>query len=171
MCSTAAAWRDAMRIRKATTADEGALSEIDRLTWSEVSSPGPRPDTPFFYESGPEGVLVAEVDGFVAGYVVARHPTRFESSRHVLHIQGLAVHPEFQRRGIARALLDAVAELGVRRLTLRVFATNSAARALYESAGFEVEGVLRGEFLAGGHYVDDVLMARDLTRGPRPRTP
>ena len=32
--------------------------------------------------------------------------------------------------------------------------------------GFEVEGVLRGEFLLGGRYVDDVLMALDLTAAP-----
>lgn len=153
-----------MRIRKATTADEAALSEIDRLTWSDLAGPGPRPNTPFFYDAGPEGVLVAEVDGVVAGYLTARHPTRFDSSRHVLHIQGLAVHPEFQRRGIARALLDALAENGgARRLTLRVFAPNAAARALYESAGFEVEGVLREEFLVAGRYIDDVLMARVLS--------
>ena len=38
-----------------------------------------------------------------------------------------------------------------------------AARGLYEAAGFEVEGVLRGEFLLEGDYVDDVLMALDLT--------
>ena len=161
-----------MRIRQATTADEGALSEIDRLTWSARSSPGQMPDTPFFHDSGPEGVLVAELDGIVAGYVVARHPTRFESSRHVLHVQGLAVHPDYQRRGIGRALLDAVAERGgARRITLRVFASNAAAVALYESAGFAVEGVLREEFFVGGRYVDDVLMARDLTRDPPPRTP
>ena len=161
----------AITIRKATRADEPALTEIDRLTWSEVSHPGPAPKARFFQDSGPEGVLVAELDGAVAGYVVGRNPTRFESTRHVLEVQGIAVHPRFQRRGVARALLDALAEQGARRLTLRVFATNDGARALYESAGFEVEGVLREEFFLGGRYVDDLLMARDLTQGPRPRTP
>ena len=49
------------------------------------------------------------------------------------------------------------------RSTLRVFAPNAAARALYDAAGFEVEGVLRGEFFLEGEYVDDLLMALDLT--------
>jgi RimJ/RimL family protein N-acetyltransferase len=50
-------------------------------------------------------------------------------------------------------------------MTLRVFAANERARRLYERLGFEVEGVLRDEFMVGrGEYVDDVLMALDLTR-------
>jgi RimJ/RimL family protein N-acetyltransferase len=47
---------------------------------------------------------------------------------------------------------------------LRVLETNSRARLLYEAGGFEVEGVLHGEFMLAGRYVDDLLMARDLTR-------
>jgi RimJ/RimL family protein N-acetyltransferase len=48
-------------------------------------------------------------------------------------------------------------------MTLRVFAPNARARRLYERLGFEVEGVLRGEFrVADGTLVDDVLMAREL---------
>ena len=39
---------------------------------------------------------------------------------------------------------------------------NDAALRLYESAGFVVEGVQRGEFFLDGEYVDDVLMALDL---------
>jgi len=35
-------------------------------------------------------------------------------------------------------------------------------RRLYESCGFVVEGVLRGEFHVDGRDVDDVLMARAL---------
>ena len=85
----------------------------------------------------------------------------------MLQINGLAVDPAYRRRGIARALLDAAIDesrsRGARRLTLRVFAPNAAARALYDAAGFEVEGVLRAEFFLEGSYVDDVLMALDLT--------
>lgn len=50
-----------------------------------------------------------------------------------------------------------------RKLALRVLGRGDRARLLYESCGFQVEGVLRGEFHLGGRYVDDVLMARDLT--------
>ena len=44
--------------------------------------------------------------------------------------------------------------------SLRVLGENDAARRLYERAGYEVEGVLRGEFHLDGRDVDDVLMAR-----------
>ena len=55
---------------------------------------------------------------------------------------------------------------GARKLSLRVLGDNTVARGLYESCGFAVEGVLRDEFLVDGRYVDDVLMARDLTTPP-----
>jgi len=111
----------------------------------------------------PNDVLVAVLDGQLAGYVKLRHPTGLDSNRHVLAIHGLAVDPAWQRRGIARALLDAAVESasarGARKLTLRVLAPNTGARALYESYGFEIEGVQREEFRLDGRYVDDVLMA------------
>jgi RimJ/RimL family protein N-acetyltransferase len=40
-----------------------------------------------------------------------------------------------------------------------VLSTNEAARALYRSIGFAVEGVPREDCLIDGEYVDDVLMA------------
>ncbi|NED74569.1 GNAT family N-acetyltransferase, partial [Streptomyces sp. SID9944] len=49
---------------------------------------------------------------------------------------------------------------GARRITLRVLGHNTPARRLYESEGYAVEGVLPGEFLLEGAYVDDVLMGR-----------
>jgi RimJ/RimL family protein N-acetyltransferase len=54
---------------------------------------------------------------------------------------------------------------GGRRITLRVFGPNERAQRLYRRLGFELEGVLRQEFRVGDdEYVDDLLMALDLTR-------
>jgi ribosomal protein S18 acetylase RimI-like enzyme len=152
-------------------ADAPALLALDAATWSPAVTPSPAPGRtkPFFAEGErPEDVLVAEVDGRIVGYVELRSPTHLESNGHVQQIRGIAVDPPAQRRGIGRALLDgAITEArrrGARRLTLRVLAPNAAARAAYEASGFEVEGVLRGEFLLDGRYVDDVLMALDLSR-------
>jgi RimJ/RimL family protein N-acetyltransferase len=68
---------------------------------------------------------------------------------------------------VGRALVDAAAAearaRGATRLTLRVLGPNAGARDLYESAGFVVEGTLRGEFVLEGELVDDVLMARSLS--------
>ncbi len=105
--------------------------------------------------------------GAVVGYVRIGAPTSVASNRHVVAITGLAVDPGRRGEGIGRALVDAAAReaaaRGARRLTLRVLGPNAAARGLYERAGFVVEGVLRDEFHLDGRYVDDVLMARDLT--------
>ena len=156
-------------IRRARIEDDAALQAVDVAGWTWLAMPAGRPDpaAPFFGEgAGPDDVLVADCDR-VVGYVRLRHPGRLPSNRHVLQINGIAVDPAYRRRGIARALLDAAIEesrsRGARRLTLRVFAPNAAARALYEAAGFEIEGVLRGEFFLEGAYVDDILMALDLT--------
>ncbi|SOC50525.1 Ribosomal protein S18 acetylase RimI [Blastococcus aggregatus] len=158
-----------IRIRPAVPADGPRLVFLDRATWSPENAVAPLPadDADFFERRPPGDVLVAEDAGGVVGYTQFGRPTPLASNEHVLHIQGLAVDPPAQRRGVARQLLDAAAEeaarRGVRKLGLRVLGGNTAARALYESAGFEVEGVLREEFLLGGRYVDDVLMARRLT--------
>jgi ribosomal protein S18 acetylase RimI-like enzyme len=111
-------------------------------------------------------VLVAEIDGVVAGYISIRPATELQASRHVQHVTGLAVDPALQGRGVGRALVEAAAleaaKRGARRLTLRVLEPNVSARRLYDACGFVVEGVLRGEFRLDGEDVDDVLMARAL---------
>jgi ribosomal protein S18 acetylase RimI-like enzyme len=158
-------------VRPARADDEAPLLAIDRATWSPYSSPAPAPpEGPFFNERTTlENILVAELDGRVVGYGKLDHPTELPASGHVWHVMGLAVDPSSEGRGAGRALMEAMVdrarERGGRRITLRVFAPNERARRLYERGGFEVEGVLRGEFEVGdGEYVDDVLMARDLTR-------
>jgi ribosomal protein S18 acetylase RimI-like enzyme len=156
-------------VRPASLADEAALAAIDRVTWTPDTSPAPVPPEgrPFFDErTAPADVLVAEVDGGVAGYAKLGLATELPASAHVRTIAGFAVDPGRQRQGVGRALLDAAAAearaRGATRLTLRVLGGNEGARRLYESAGFVVEGILRGEFVLAGGPVDDVLMALDL---------
>jgi ribosomal protein S18 acetylase RimI-like enzyme len=160
-----------VEVRPARPGDDRALVTIDRATWTPATSPAPPPPEPdwrFFDERVDiRDVLVAELDGEVVGYVRLGRPTPVPANDHVLTINGIAVGPEFQRRGVGRALLDAaIVEARTRRarkLTLRVLGPNTAARRLYESAGFVVEGVLHEEFRLEGRFVDDVLMALDLT--------
>jgi ribosomal protein S18 acetylase RimI-like enzyme len=156
-------------IRSALQDDGSALRALDIASWSWTVSPAPAPpaDKPFFNTTKrPEDVLVAEVAGAVAGYVALGPALPLESSRHVVEIKGLAVDPAHRGRGIGRLLVEAAAQAaaarGARKLTLGVLETNTVARALYESCGFVVEGVLREAFLLDGRYVDDVRMALDL---------
>ena len=155
-----------MTVRQARPEDEPGLRDIDAATWTTGVSPAPPPsvDAAFFGERiAPADVLVAEAGCVVAGYAALGSSPRLASRSHVLEIRGLAVHPARQRRGVGRRLVEACIEharsRGARKLSLRVLGGNAAARRLYESCGFTVEGVLREEFFLGGRYVDDVLMA------------
>jgi [ribosomal protein S18]-alanine N-acetyltransferase len=67
-----------------------------------------------------------------------------------LHINNLAVLPEFRRRGVASALLTRAlaqgAALGATRATLEVRQSNETARSLYERFGFSVAGIRRAYY-------------------------
>ncbi|WP_328441064.1 GNAT family N-acetyltransferase [Streptomyces sp. NBC_00457] len=157
-------------IRHATLDDEETLGRLDRVTWSTLHSVQPRPQPPYepFYNDrfGPRDHLVAEFDGAVVGYIRLGFPTPLVCNSHVRQIQGLVVAEEARGAGVARALLraaqDEARRQGARRITLRVLGHNTAARKLYESEGFAVEGVLPEEFFLAGEYVDDVCMGRSL---------
>jgi ribosomal-protein-alanine N-acetyltransferase len=76
-------------------------------------------------------------------------------------IADLAVAPTARRRGIGGVLLDRVLaeamESGARALYLEVRESNSAARALYQSRGFDMVGRRRGYYQ---HPREDALVLR-----------
>jgi [ribosomal protein S18]-alanine N-acetyltransferase len=76
-----------------------------------------------------------------------------------LHINNLAVLPEYRRQGIASMILGRVFEVGRRvgagRATLEVRRSNEIARRLYERFGFTVAGVRRGYYQ---HPDEDALV-------------
>ena len=157
-----------IEVRAARQADEKAIERIDALTWTTEVSPAPARVGDGFFEHNKLGdILVAEVDGQVVGYASLAQASRLPSHAHVLEINGLAVDPDHQGRGVGRALVEAclagARQQGARKLTLRVLGFNARARRLYEACGFQVEGLLREEFLLDGRYVDDVFMAHMLT--------
>ncbi|MGA2199294.1 MAG: GNAT family protein [Nitrososphaerales archaeon] len=49
-------------------------------------------------------------------------------------------------------------KIGVTKLHLGVFSANLRAMNLYKAMGFEVEGVLRNQYLINGVYVNEVVM-------------
>jgi putative acetyltransferase len=107
--------------------------------------------------------LVAEVDGRVVG-TAALHVQGGPRRRHCGQI-GMAVHDDFQGRGVGRALMAALVDLadnwlGLRRLELYVYVDNAAAIHLYEKFGFFVEGTARDFAFREGSYTDALAMAR-----------
>ncbi|MEO5873535.1 MAG: GNAT family N-acetyltransferase [Streptosporangiaceae bacterium] len=160
-------------IRMAALGDELELADLDWRTWAPDNSVSPRPSrvppdagNGHFFDRFhlPEHFLVAEAGDRLVGYLRLIQPVLLPSGTHVRQIQGFAVDHAARGSGVGRALLEASFEetrrQGAHRVTLRVLSVNIAARRLYEQVGFVVEGVLRGEFLINGAYVDDVLMAR-----------
>jgi ribosomal-protein-alanine N-acetyltransferase len=67
-----------------------------------------------------------------------------------IHINNFALRPRFRAQGLGTALLQrvlaAARELGARRATLEVRASNGAARRLYERMGFYVAGIRRNYY-------------------------
>jgi putative acetyltransferase len=113
-------------------------------------------------------VLVAvDHDRVVGRLSLARDP--HPASAHVADL-GLMVAASHRRQGIGRALLEAAVawarRAGVSKLELHVFPWNEPAIQLYESFGFEREGLRRGHYLRDGVPVDALLMAYHLPSGP-----
>lgn len=89
-------------------------------------------------------------------------PRRFVGFGHCGEL-GMGVHPEHRGRGLGRRLagkaIERAWEQGLEKIELEVYASNRAARALYERLGFTVEGVKRRSRKLDGEYDDLVQMA------------
>lgn len=105
-----------------------------------------RPDVCYVFVIRTEQAPVA---GFCAFWRVADQ----------IHINNLAIRPELRSRGLGRFLLQGVLEaaerLGAIHATLEVRRSNTAARRLYERAGFHVAGVRASYYT---HPIEDALI-------------
>jgi ribosomal-protein-alanine acetyltransferase len=121
-------------VRRVSSTDLRAISEIERLSfsdpWSASSFDGLLAEPAVFF-----AVAIDDVPADIAGYVVAW----FAADEG--EIANLAVAQPTRRRGVGAALLDAALEEAWRRgaaaVYLEVRESNSAARGLYSSRGFE----------------------------------
>ncbi|MDE6074967.1 MAG: GNAT family N-acetyltransferase [Clostridia bacterium] len=87
-----------------------------------------------FLERNPETCFVALIDGRIAGAIMVGTDGRRG------YIYHTAVHPDYRRRGIAKALVDcalsAVERLGINKVALVVFGRNKDGNAFWEKMGF-----------------------------------
>lgn len=101
---------------------------------------------------------VALIDGEVAGTIIA---FRSQDSPGDVYVQDVMTHPDHRRRGIARALVahlrDRVKERGCDRIYLTSEPDNIAARAAWESLGFQN--------VAGDYVTNGVSVTKDF-KGP-----
>lgn len=107
--------------------------------------------------------LVADVGGRLAGFARCEG-SELQRLAHRAEF-GVGVLQEFWGYGIGRSLLQEVVRWadreGLEKLNLQVLETNHKAIRLYESLGFEVEGILRRDKrLADGQFYNTVVMGR-----------
>lgn len=103
---------------------------------------------------------VCEQDGILLGYAVMMLAV---DEAHLLNI---SVARAYQGRGLGRALLNHLVEVarrhGAQMMFLEVRPSNLAARALYESMGFNEYAVRRGYYPAHNGREDAILMGLSL---------
>ncbi|MGZ8783004.1 MAG: GNAT family N-acetyltransferase [Gaiellaceae bacterium] len=118
------------------------------------------------------GVFVAEVDGRPAGAMAWELRNRRSS---IVHVSGLAVHPEFRGRRLAddaARLLQRylIHERGFHRIELEIYGFNERAQRHAERSGFVREGVKRKAYRRDDGWVDGVLYAL-VAEDVEPETP
>jgi len=140
-----AAPRPAVELRRVSQLDLDRIEEIQA-----ASRPGATqwPRTAYLrYEC-----WVAVVAGTVAGFVLYRDLGPGEGE-----ILNLAVAPEFRRQGIGRALVRKILAEHPGEVYLEVRRSNTVARRLYESEGFQVVA-LRPDYYQ--NPVEDAIVMR-----------
>jgi L-amino acid N-acyltransferase YncA len=111
----------------------------------------------------PLPVLVAEHEGRIVGFArIGPYSEREVYSgigEHAVYVAG-----EARRLGVGQALLEALAvaaeEVGLYKLTSRIFSTNTASIKLHEASGFTIVGVQRHHGRLDGVWRDCVLVER-----------
>lgn len=148
-----------MRIRDARGGDAGAIGALERQCFAD---PWPEEAVAAYINGGNCLMLCAEGEGGeLLGYV---------GMQHVLdegYIGNVCTAPQHRRRGVARALLAELEarsrRLGLAFLTLEARASNAAAIALYEGAGYGRVGTRPGYYQ---HPAEDaVIMTLFLKEG------
>jgi len=104
--------------------------------------------------------VVALDDGKVVGWCdITRHPR--DTTRHCGTL-GMGLLPAYRGKGIGTHLMHtallSAKKGGLYRVELEVFEDNAAARALYEKAGFAVEGKKIGAVKIDDRYVNTFIM-------------
>jgi RimJ/RimL family protein N-acetyltransferase len=114
-------------------------------------------------EKGDIFCVAAEVDGHLVANSEVIRGTGY--SRHVGFI-GIAIKKGFRGIGIGTEMMKALEEharkIGLKVLTLSVFANNQHAINLYKKMGFVETGLVPKRFFKDGSYIDEIIMAKML---------
>ncbi|HEX3848050.1 MAG TPA: GNAT family N-acetyltransferase [Steroidobacteraceae bacterium] len=129
----------------ARPSDAREIAEMSRdlieqgLTWSWT------PSRVQHFITGPESsVVVARRSGPIAAFAIMHF------GEEVAHLNLLAVAPDHRRQGLGTRLMEwltiTAVEAGVFRINLELRTRNEAARAFYQTLGFDQLGVVQGYY-------------------------
>lgn len=164
-----------MTIRPMTVADIEPLRALAREIWVRHYTPiiGSAQIEYMLEQRYCPSVLRDEVERsdlgwdllFVAGSMQGYASYFVENDRQTMKLDKLYIHPDLQRSGHGRRMLEHVIEmgrtLGCRKLALAVNKRNANAIAAYAKWGFRVEQSVVKD-IGGGFVMDDFIMARDV---------
>jgi ribosomal-protein-alanine N-acetyltransferase len=120
------------------------IYEIERLSFDN-------PYTPQFLDAlarlHSESFLIAKKDDIILGYAVASIHKEFG------HIISIAVHPQYRRLGVGKALMSKIIETlkshNIKNVILEVKKSNTPAQRLYEKIGFRRIGEIKSYYEDG----------------------
>lgn len=128
---------------------EGALLLPLTHVIADFHQPGSVKATPedyeraFFAEHPIVGALLARIDGAVAGAAVWHRSFSTNAGREIMYLEDLAVLPDYQRRGVAQALMKALAQLALERGYPKIYwlamQWNAGAVQFYKGLGAEMQ--------------------------------
>jgi L-amino acid N-acyltransferase YncA len=105
--------------------------------------------------------IVAEAGGEVAGYAYVTQ-FRDRAAYRFTAEDSIYVHPHHMRRGIGRALLEALlaraAQFGFRSVICVIGGAEPASIRLHQACGFEMVGRLKGAGFKFGRWLDSIYM-------------
>lgn len=127
-------------VRNYRPEDKEAVILLDKLVLAEVQTTG----LPSYFDDLEDiennylrngSFVVAEVDGEIVGMGAITYP-----KLGIARINRMRVHPDMQRKGIARSILNwleyRAKENGVEKIVLHTLKNQEKAQALYESNGY-----------------------------------
>jgi RimJ/RimL family protein N-acetyltransferase len=169
-----------VEIREAQPDDAGAVVSLLERMYSETSFllHGPGEQVPKTEEYArrigdarktESGVMyLAQIEGKTVGVLFGNRGAA-RRNRHSLYLV-LGVLQAYWNRGVGSSLLRAVEHWactrGLHRLELTVQKRNARAVALYEKAGFQIEGTKRDSLVVDGEYLDEWLMSKLIDAQP-----
>ncbi|MDD3835093.1 MAG: ribosomal protein S18-alanine N-acetyltransferase [Sulfurimonas sp.] len=134
-----------MTLREANTSDVTALYGLERELFSSENYPLSKGS--FYYHAKNSLMLLAEVDGVIAGYILVL------IKRRDAKLYSIGVKNSFRGQGISQALLELASKhlklLGFKKFVLEVRVDNTIAIALYEKNGFFIIKSLKAFYKDG----------------------